>query len=204
MNKLINRLIFLLICSLFVISCANKPLHFNKGVEFTSLKLCLNFSEDIEADGKLMYLDALNKFIDVYNAQANTQVDAQDNVESNKLQLKPCGKSIDQSLIITVQKSLLIEPKKQAFYVAISTVGIAYPLSGGSIGFAWFAMNGTNLQFVLSSDLSDMQKPVHRNFSSWPYFYDIESLKVKHMEQFQAFMFENMEEIEKNLALAQM
>ena len=196
MKKLINRLVFLLICSFFVMSCANKPLHFNKGMDFTSLKLCLNFAEDIEADGKLMYLDALNKFIDAYNAQVN--------IQNNKLLLKPCEKSKDQSLIITVQKSLLIEPQKQAFYVAISTMGIAYPLSGGSIGFAWFAMNGTNLQFVLSPDLSDVQKPVHRNFSSWPYFYDIESLKVKHMEQFQAFMFENMEEIEKNLALAQM
>ena len=191
MKKLINRLIFLLIISLLSFACANKPLMISKGTDFKSLKLCLNFSEDIGADDKLMYLNAINQFMEKYNAL------------KKKLLLKSCQKAKEQSLILTIQNSRLIEPKKQAFYVAISTIGIAYPLSGGNIGFAWFAMNGTNLQLSFSSDLAGTQKPVHRHFSSWPYFYDIESLKVIHMEQFQAFMFENMGEIEKNLALAQ-
>lgn len=189
--KIINPLVLLIIFSLFSVGCANKPLTIKKGVELESLKLCLNFAEQIEDADKLLYLNSINAFMEDYNARKRALV------------LKSCNKELDQSLIITIQKSKFIEPKKQAFYVAISTIGIGYLLSGGSIGFAWFAMNGTNLQLQLSSDVGGEYQPVHRNFSSWPYFYDIESLHVKHMEQFQVFMFENITEIEKNLVLAQ-
>ena len=137
-----------------------------------------------------MYLNGINNFIEDYNTR------------KSNLSLRACNNAPEKSLIITIQNSRLIVPKKQAFYVIISTIGIAYPLSGGSIGFAWFAMNGTNLQMQLSPDVGGEHKPVHRNFSSWPYFYDTESLMFKHMEQFQAIMLANVQEIEKNLVLA--
>jgi len=186
---LIKRLIPLVIC-LVSIACANKALPIKKNVDLPYLKLCLDFAEHIESDEKLLYLDGIKNFIEDYNARQTNLI------------LRACNKVQEKSLIITVQNSRLVVPNMQAFYVVISAIGIAYPLSGGSVGFAWFAMNGTNLQMQLSPDVGGEHKPVHRYFSSWPYFYDVESLKVKHMEQFQEFMFENMEEIEKNLALA--
>jgi len=188
---IVKRVALLLICSLLSVACANKALPIKQGLQLQSLKLCINFAEHIEGDEKLLYLNGIKNFIEDYN-----------NRESS-LALQACNKAPERSLIITVQNSRLIAPKKQAFFVAISAVGIWYPLSGGSIGFAWFPMNGTNLQLQLSPDVGGEHKPVHRYFSSWPYFYDVESLKIKHMEQFQEFMFENIKEIEKNLVLAQ-
>jgi len=188
---LINRLVLLIICCVLSVGCANKALPINKGVNLQTLKLCINFAEQIESDEKLLYLNGMKNFIEDYNAR------------KSGLFLQACNKTKEKSLTITVQNSRLITPKKQAFFVAISAVGIWYPLSGGSIGFAWFAMNGTNLQMQLSPDIAGEHKPVHRYFSSWPYFYDIESLRIKHMEQFQEFMFENLKALEKSLALAQ-
>ena len=188
---LINRLTLLIICCVFSVACANKALPIKKGVSLQTLKLCINFADHIESDEKLLYLNGMKNFIEDYNARKSS------------LLLKACDKAKDKRLTLTVQNSRLVAPKKQAFFVAISAVGIWYPLSGGSIGFAWFAMNGTNLQMQLSPDVGGEHKPVHRYFSSWPYFYDVESLKVKHMEQFQEFMFENLKEIEKSLVLAQ-
>lgn len=187
-----KRLVLIFICCLLTVACANKALLIKKGTHLQTLKLCLNFAEQIESDDKLLYLNGIRNFIEDYNARKSNLV------------LQSCHKSQERSLIITVQNSRLIVPKKQALYVAISAVGIWYPLSGGSIGFAWFAMNGTNLQMQLTPDVGGEHKPVYRYFSSWPYFYDEETLRVKHMEQFQEFMFENLEEIEKSLALSQL
>jgi len=181
--------LLLIICTL-LLACANKPLVAKTGVKIDTLYLCMNFDEQTEASEKLLYLDAVKDFIDQYNDK------------QKKLRLAACIKKQQQSLIVTVNKTRWIEPKKQVFYVLISTVGIAYPLTGGSFGFAWLAMNGSNLQLAYSPDLAETNKPVYRYFSSWPYFNRMEALQGKHMEKFQEFMFETLENIEKDLTLA--
>ena len=201
MGKLINMMVerrflirwcylFLLIYSCFnLLACANKPLVAKTNPQLETLFLCMNFSEQADSSEKLLYLDAINQFIETYN---NSQ---------KELVLQPCNKSQQQSLIITVNKTKWVEPNKQAFYVVVSTIGIAYPLSGGSFGFAWFAMNESNLQLAYSPDLAGTGKPVYRYVRSWPYFNGIEALKIKHMAKFQEFLFETLSDIEKDLTI---
>jgi len=184
-------LLMLLLSCLFLISCANKPLLVKGGTQVAVLQVCMNFANHIEGDEKLLYLNAISEFIDDYNATPNA------------LKLQSCTKGLKKSLHVTVQNTRFIDPNKQALYVGASTIGLAYPLSGGSFGFFWLAMNGTSLQLSLSPDLSEENKAVNRYFSTWPYFYDLEALKAKHMNQFQEFMLETMIDIEKNLVAAQ-
>lgn len=187
----VNRIVIFLLACLLLMSCANKPLLLTKDSKLEDLHICLDFADHIEGNEKLLYLNSVITFIEDYNHS------------KQRIRLLACTKGEQRSLHVIVQNTRFIDPQKQFFYVAISVAGIVYPLSGGGIGFVWFAMNGTSLQLQLSSDLGGEHKPVYRYYTSWPYFHDLETIKIKHMEEFQVFMRETLADIENHLELIQ-
>ena len=158
------------------------------------MQLCLNFANhiDIDADDKLMHINTVNEFVEKYNE-----------LPDNSFKLKPCVSGKKDAVILTIQNSRFVAPKEQALYVIISTLGIAYPLSGGGFGFVWVGASTTTLGVQMSEDLGKNPKAVYRQFSSSPYFYELSGVKRKHMQKFKVFLFELFEEI-KNLRVAEM
>lgn len=163
---------------LLLSACASQPIMLKADAKPKTLELCLDFREDMNSVDKLYYLDAANAFIVHYNNLARG------------FNITPCAEGKKQTVRLIIENSRFVSPAEQTMYTLISILGIAYPLSGGGFGFAWLGFSTTSLGVQLSPDIADTTDIVYTQFSSSPYFYDEDSVKIKHMKQFQAFMFE--------------
>jgi len=179
-----NSTRLLLLVTLLLTACAHQPMQVKHDVEVEQLEICLTFHEQIVVEDRLLHLDAIKNFIDDYNHAGQ------------KINLLACQQGTSKSLNIAVESAKFINPEKQLLYVLASAVGLYYPLTGGGIGFAWLGFNTTNVGLSLSDDLDPGGKPVFRSVVSSPYFHELETVKARHMQKFQVFMFEVMQEIE--------
>lgn len=179
--------LFIGLC-LSIVSCSVVPLNVKPGATFDELAICLEFNDTLEDTDKLLYLDTATTFIEQYN------------VRHSGLKLSACHNTAVNRLSISVQNTKFVNPDKQALYVAISTLGIAYPLMGGNFGFAWLGFNSSQLHLSLSENLSAQEGTVYRSFYSSPYFKNLDEVKATHMQRFQEFLFETVNELsERNI-----
>lgn len=178
-----NKLIIFVFILLILSACANKPLVFKLGLQPKLLELCLDFSREVSGDDKLLHLDAVTTFIDDYNAL------------NKGIRIQSCTDSNKHTVNLMIQKTEFVTPVKQVIYTIISVAGLVYPISGGSFGFIWFGGNTTNLGVTLSDDIASSKKVIYRRFASSPYFMNIDSVKEKHMKEFQTFLFELFDEL---------
>jgi len=174
------------LCIFILSACAGKPIKLKAGSQPQKMELCVDFAREMSGEHKLLHLDAVNTFIGQYNAK------------DSHYQLAPCVTGEEKTVRLTIQSTRYVPPKEQAMYVLVSTLGVAYLVSGGGIGFAWFGTNTTTLGVTLSDDIASSNKTIYRHFSSSPYFKELKAVKNKHMKQFQAFMFELFEELEQS------
>jgi len=174
---------WILLSLLCVTGCASNPIQLTHQIPDNKLELCVTFDNHISDDDRLLFLNASSKFINKYNQQEKSFL------------LASCTNKSRPALNVIIQNTRFIDPQKQALYVVISTLGVAYPLTGGSIGFMWFGLNTTDLQFMVSSESGEKTALYHRQFSSSPYFHSLESLKLRHMEQYALFLLEILQEI---------
>ena len=167
---------------LFLHGCASQPVSFSPNVKPHYLEVCLDFAVEMENEDKLLHLDAVNTFIGKYNAR------------TPYYELRPCSQGKTRTVKLIIQNTRYVPPNEQALYVLISSAGI-YSLLNGGIGIVWGGMSTTTLGVDLSGDLTDKPKTVYKHFYSSPYFYDLPAVKLKHMKQFQTFMFELLDEL---------
>ena len=185
LNAGFQKYIWIAISLLLLVGCASQPVSLKHGVKPDLLEVCIDFSFDMNSDEKLLHLDAVNSFIESYNAQALYY------------KLLPCTKAENRSVTLTVQGTRYIAPSEQVLYVLVSSFGISSILNGG-LGFAWAGFSATQLGVKLSDDIADNSKAVYRQFYSSPYFRDLASVKIHHMEKFQMFMFELFDELKQS------
>ncbi len=165
-------------------ACAMQPIAIKPDVFIETLAVCLDFNTQIGIDEKLLYLNATDELVAAHNQASNLP------------QLVMCNETDEHALNITVLKTNLVEPSKQAFYVLLSIAGIAYPLSGGSIGFAWLGANSTSVEISVSKALAAATKPVYAQFYSSPYFLSADEVRLKHMQRFKTFVNELLQQID--------
>jgi len=160
-----------------------------------SLEICLNFNSDIESEDKLMHIDAVNHFIEHYNGLRKIKEPGQSHAPKRHFVLQSCVSGKLKTLNLTIQRTRYVPPSEQVLYAVISTAGILSILNGG-LGIAWAGFSTTTLGINLSADLTDKQNTIYRQFSSSPYFHELNTVKRKHMKKFQVFMFELIHELE--------
>ena len=177
---------FLLAGILFLGGCASQPVLIKQGSQPDTLEVCIDFAVKLDSDEKLAHLDAVNTFINNYNNQ-----------QMPHYKLLSCSKGESRAVTLIIQNTRYVPPGEQALYVLVSTAGIASLVNGG-LGFAWAGFSTTSLGVKLSADIADTPNTVYRQFSSSPYFYELASVKIKHMNKFQSFMFGLFDELKQS------
>ena len=179
------KFLFLSILLITLQGCANQPLSFQPDTRVDYLELCLNFAREMENEDKLLHLDAVNTFIDEYNAG------------NSFYRIRACSKGGERQVKLTIQETRYVPPKEQAMYVLISGAGIYFLVNNG-LGLVWASLSTTMVGVDFSDDLTDKPKTVYRQFTSWPYFHELPRVKRDHMKQFQVFMLELFSELQQS------
>lgn len=173
-----------LILAMVLSACASQDLKVKPGsLANRNLNVCVEFKHEILPPDRQAIELGVRDFIQAYNE------------EKHDMNLLNCLSHHDQVLTLQIREVKNLGPLDQAIYTAISIAGIAYPLSGGPLGWVLLGANSTKIELLLSNDISNLESPLKYNLHSFPYYGSVNSQRLRQVSSLKEMLSNIMQEL---------